>query len=75
VPLSYLQLGIADLSDAKDDADKGPGRPCYSDLSTDPQVVLFSSCTHMRDMTPVSILVIDEDAFRRLKQFWIVFQE
>jgi len=40
------------------------------DLLSDSQVVLFSSCTHIRDMNPVSVLVIDEDAFRRSKQFY-----
>ncbi|HVN25550.1 MAG TPA: DUF6051 family protein [Syntrophorhabdales bacterium] len=40
------------------------------DLLSDSRVVLFSSCTHIRDMNPVSVLVIDEDAFRRSKQFY-----
>ena len=40
------------------------------DLLTDSRVVLFSSGTHIRDMNPVSVLVIDGDAFRRSKQFY-----
>ncbi len=46
--------------------------PCLleKDLLDGFRLVLFSSCTRIADMNPVSVLVIDGDAFQRTKQFY-----